>query len=82
MVRVVEVPALKPLVYQGRSYVRGEMVTVTPIDALLMARRGDVLLTARARVPRDPDPELEPEPPKRRRRGLYRRRDMVAESSE
>lgn len=67
--KVVNVPALKPLTYQGRSYVRGERVTMAPVDAAVYGARGEVGLDGQT-----PEP---PEPPRRRR--TYRRRDMTAE---
>ena len=80
----VAVPALKPLTYQGRSYVRGEMLVVEPAEALAMSRRGDVSLTRGANIQTR---ELRAEKPvplraqKRAPRGTYRRRDMTAEPS-
>lgn len=61
---VVSVPALCEFSYQGRSYVRGEMVDVSPAEALMLARKGKVSLT-RHDAPTRPN--------------TYRRRDMRAE---
>jgi hypothetical protein len=73
------VTALKPLTYQGRSYVRGDRFHADPGQALAMARRREVSLTVGAVVTRDVQAE-DPEPvPHTRRR--YRRRDMTAERS-
>lgn len=71
MPTTVTVPALKPLTYQGRSYVRGDRVEMVPIDAAVYARRGDVGLDGQAPEPPKPEPS--------RRRRNYRRRDMTAE---
>lgn len=74
MPTTVCVPALKPLTYRGRSYVRGEVVEMQPIDAAVFGLRGDVGLDGQT-----PEP---PEPPRRRRRARasYRTRDMVADT--
>jgi len=74
---VVEVPAVKLMAYRGRTYVRGEVVTMRPIDALAASRRGEVSLTRGAMIPKDPEPAPEPAPARRRRR--YTRRDLSAE---
>lgn len=67
------VQVLKPLTREGRSYVRGERIEVTPRDALALRRGGFVTLTRGVQIERDP-------PPRRRgSRGTYRRRDMVPE---
>lgn len=90
----VTVPALKPLTYQGRSYVRGELVTVTPVDAAAMARRGEVTLSKGTVIAPSPERQresMEAEPPvgARRRRPAapgpsrprtHRRRDMTADT--
>jgi hypothetical protein len=81
MARTVDVPVLKPLTYQGHSYVRGELVSMRPIEAAARARRGEVSLTRGVVIPRDVEPEPEPEPETPRRRRTYRRRDMTAEST-
>lgn len=81
----VTVPALKPLTYQGRSYVRGELVTARAIDALAMSRRREVSLTKGVIIAPEPPPErrdMEAESPGRRRRRNYRRADMQAQSTE
>jgi hypothetical protein len=41
----VEVPALCEFEYEGRCYVRGEMVTVKPMVALALARLRKVSLS-------------------------------------
>ena len=46
----VLLPVLKPLTYQGRSYVRGQLIGVSAVDALAMARRGEVTLARDAVV--------------------------------
>lgn len=66
----VNVPALKAVTYHGRSYVRGEILTVPAAMALAMSRRGEVSLTRGVTI--------EMEKPQRKRR-TYRRRDMQAE---
>lgn len=76
MSKTVSVLVVKPLVHQGRSYVRGDRVDVSPTQALALRRKHLVTLTRGVVIERHPDPE----PPRRRR--TYRRRDMVAESSE
>ena len=68
----MNVPAIKAVIHDGRSYVRGEMITCPAADALAMARRGEVTLTRGAHI------EIE-KPKTRRRRRTYRRRDMTAE---
>lgn len=68
MPQTVRVPALKPLKYQGRSYVRGDLVVMAPIDAAVYGRRGEVGL----------DGQVVEKAPVRKRR-TYRRRDMTAE---
>lgn len=75
MTTTVDVPVLKPLTYQGRSYVRGEMVTMSPAWALALARQGYVTLVVGDIV--EPDPPAEAVSAPRRRR--YRRRDLTAE---
>lgn len=61
---LVSVPALCSFEYQGRSYVRGEMVDVTPVEASILARARKVSLM------KIPAPK---------RGGRYLRRDMRAE---
>jgi hypothetical protein len=68
-VSIVSVPALCDFSHEGRSYVRGEMVSVTPVVASILARRGRVSLTRGY--------ETKVEQPVGRRR--YRRRDLQAE---
>jgi hypothetical protein len=77
-VSMVSVPALCAFTHEGRSYVLGEIVDVTPIDASRLARRGWVSLTKQSYQTRDlATPTPEPDQPTRR----YRRRDMRAESA-
>lgn len=78
MAHLVDVPAKKALIYQGRSYVRGELVPMRPIDAAIAARRGDVSLTRHTRH-RQMEVEADPEPEPALRSRRYRRRDMVPE---
>lgn len=72
----VAVPVLKPLVYQGRSYVRGEMISLEATEALALAKRREVTLTRGAVVEQA---KVETAHPRARR--TYRRRDMVAEKT-
>lgn len=84
MPATVTVPALKPLEYQGRSYVRGDLVKATPVDAAVMASRGEVTLTRGVVIAPAPQREqqaMEADPPgaaPSRRRRSYRRSDMTA----
>lgn len=80
----VSVPALRAFEHEGRSYVRGDLVNVSPLAALALARDKKVTLSKSAVVTRDVVAEAPPaeEPiatPKRRR--TYRRRDMQAETN-
>ncbi len=81
----VLVPVLKPLTYQGRSYVRGQFVRMAATDALVRAQQGEVSLTRDAVVSsssqleaREVTAENETDAPVRKRR-QYRRRDMTVE---
>jgi hypothetical protein len=65
------------MAYRGRTYVRGEVVAMRPIDALAASRRGEVSLTRGVMIAKDPEPEPEPVPVRRQRR--YTRRDLSAE---
>lgn len=83
----VTVPVLKPLTYQGRSYVRGDMVAMRPIDAAAAARAGQVDLAKGAKPYQTREMTAEPpvtEPVRGRRRHTYKRRDMqaITDSSE
>jgi hypothetical protein len=81
MPKDVTVRALKAFTYRHRDVRRNDAVTMTPLDAAVHARRGDVSLAAGYRT-RDVTPELpEPEPEPRRTR-RYRRRDLVAEDQQ
>ena len=77
MPKTKSVLVVKPLTYQGRSYVRGERVEIAPGRAAALRRAGFITLTRGAHID-PPPPPPEPEPTRRRR--TYRRRDMVAES--
>ena len=84
----VTVPVLKPLDYQGRSYVRGQKVTMRPIDAAAAARAGKVSLAKpskayRTTVMTAEAPAASPTPARgvRRRRSGYQRADMNADVS-
>ena len=74
----VSVPALCAFTHKGRSFVRGELVNLPPVEALALARSGKVSLSRHYQA-RDvvTETELEPEPVRVKRR--YRRRDMTAE---
>jgi hypothetical protein len=75
---MVSVPALCAFTHEGRSYVRGEIVDVTPVDASRLARRGWVSLTKQSYQTRNlTAPAAEKDQPTRR----YRRSDMRAESA-
>lgn len=63
--QMVSVPALCEFSHQGRTYVRGEMVDCTPLDASILARAGKVSLTRQYVTTAASD-------------GRYRRRDMRA----
>jgi len=68
----VEVPVLKPLSYQGRTYVRGEVLTCEAVEAAVMARTGEVSIVPGTVVTQD-------HPRGRAARRRYRRRDLDAE---
>jgi hypothetical protein len=59
----VEVPALCEFEHEGRCYVRGELVSVPPVIALVLARMRKVSLSRHDELARD---------------GRYLRRDMRA----
>lgn len=86
MSKTVAVLVVKPLVHQGRSYVRGDRMDVSPTQALAYRRKGYVTLTRGVTIERPPEPE-----PRRRRtvrastvrrRQSYQTRDMVAAEPE
>lgn len=89
--KTVTVPAIKAFTYQGRAVSPGDLVTMSPVDASLAHRQGQVSLTRGYRVAAmkaaepEPDPtpvpDIQPEPEAEPRRRRYRRRDMVAEGS-
>ena len=60
----VEVPALCEFSYEGRSYVRGELVSISPVVALALARVGKVSLSRHEDLARE---------------SRYQRRDLRAE---
>jgi hypothetical protein len=68
-VSLVSVPALCAFTHEGRSYVRGEMVDVTPRDASILARQNKVSLTKIYQTKVETATGV----------GRYRRRDMRAE---
>jgi len=74
MPTLVAVPVLKPLTYQGRSYVRGEILECAAVEAAALARSGDVSIIPGTVVECD-------HPRGRAARRRYRRRDMSAEST-
>jgi hypothetical protein len=84
----VTVPVLKPLDYQGRSYVRGDSVTMRAIDAAAAARAGKVSIAKSSKAAgtyattaMTAEAPAVPEPSGRRRRGgrgKYQRRDLRA----
>lgn len=80
----VLVEVKKPLTYQGHSYVRGELVKMEAVDALVAGRRGDVDLTKRTlceQVARQKAIQAATRKPARRTRAnRYRTRHMVSES--
>jgi hypothetical protein len=92
MPKRTSVVVVKPLSYQGRSYVRGDRVEMRPAEALALRRKGLITLTRGAQVERAPDPV--PEPVRRRRPArrkaedapiaddsqAYRTRHLVAET--
>lgn len=82
MKTTVTVTVLQPFEHKGQSYTPGQSVTLTPIDAVVLAKKRHVSLAKRKVQPEveppppPPVPEPEPEPPKRR---YYRRKDIQAE---
>lgn len=78
----VTVPAIKSFEHEGRSYQAGDPVSVPPVVALALSRKGYVSL--------EPNPtyqtrEVTADEPAPRRRGRprkseYQRRDMQAET--
>jgi hypothetical protein len=73
----ITVPVIKA--FDGHAV--GDSITVTPLEASILARKRIISLTrgyqTRELTAKDPEPEPEPEAPRRRRR--YRRTDMQAE---
>lgn len=78
MSKTVPVWVVQPLDHQGRAYVRGDRIELSPTRALAYRRQGKVTLTRGIVIERDPEPEPEPVQPRRR----YRRRDMAAEGTQ
>lgn len=90
MSKTRSVLVVKPLVYQGRSYVRGDRVDMTPTHALAHQRKGHITLTHGVNIPK----VVLPEPPRRRgrprkhpeqpsrERQTYQTRDMIADPVE
>lgn len=86
MKTTVTVTVLQPFHHKGQSYHPGQAITLTPIDAVVLAKKRHVSLAKRKAVPEPtppsplPQPEPEPEPdvvkPKRH---YYKRRDVQAE---
>lgn len=78
----VTVPVIKAFRHNGREVSVGESVTVSPLNASILARKQLVSL-ARNYQTRVVTPESESEPPRRRRgrprKGTYERSDMRAE---
>lgn len=70
------VPVLRQFTYNGRTVKAGDRVEMTPVDASIHARRGNVSLTRTTQTRDLKADDAEPAPRKRR---SYRRRDLVAE---
>jgi hypothetical protein len=73
---------LKPLQRQGRSYVRGDRIEVTPAEALALRRQGFVTLTRGVTIEKPAPPRRQPRRGATRAataRNTYERKDMVAE---
>ena len=73
---MVEVPVIKAFTHEGRAFTVGETITVSPIEAAALHRRGVVSLT-RGYETKVVEPAVTPT---RRRRATYRRRDLTAET--
>jgi hypothetical protein len=74
-VQTKSVQVLKPLQRQGRSYVQGDRIEVSPAEALALRRQGFVTLTRGVIIERAPEPRRRGG----RRRNTYERKDIVAE---
>jgi hypothetical protein len=68
---VVTVPVIANHEYQGKSLRAGEDVTLTPVEAAILARLGVVSLTVGYRHPAAPA--------RVRTKRAYRRRDLTAQ---
>ena len=83
MATLVNVPAIKEFLYQGRTIHAGESVTMEPVEAAIHARAGNVSLTRdyqrRDMTPATSTASADGSPAGSRRRRNYRRRDMHAE---
>jgi hypothetical protein len=76
------VQVLKPLQRQGRSYVRGDRIEVTPAEALALRRQGYVTLTRGVTIEKAAPPRRGGRRTTTRTtsgRSTYDRKDMVAE---
>jgi hypothetical protein len=74
----VTVPVIKAFRHHGREMSVGESVTVSALDASILARQQCVSLTRTSHTKVvTPEHESEPDAPRPRRR--YRRRDLQAE---
>jgi hypothetical protein len=74
---MVTVPVIAAFTHEGRAYRAGEAITIAPVVAAILHRRGVVSLT-RGTAQAVQAPVAEQAPTTRRRR-TYRRRDLVAE---
>lgn len=80
MAAPVSVRILRNTSIGGRALVRGELATVTPIEAVILARRGVATLRRESRaVARPAAPVVEAEPAEAPARGRYKRRDLRPE---
>lgn len=70
---MVPVIAAVDLTHQGIAYRKGERFDVSPIEAAALTYQRKATLATR---------DVQAETPRRRGRRTYRRRDLVAESSE
>ncbi len=83
MPQPVTVIATKEFSHGGRTYQEGEPVTVTPFQAAILGRRGQVNLSKQVLQNRQMTAvTVQALPPRGRRRKQYRRADMVSDSTE
>lgn len=82
----VSVIAIKPFEFKGTSYQPNQSLDLTPIDAVVLAKKHLITLTKRHKtkaVVAEPAPAPAPEPvveePKKKR--TYKRRDLQAEET-